>query len=335
MRLNDFFDKPQISKPRRKQVISFVNEAKDNAFKKEISDLKNQLVSFKDTENDNKVLRKRINKLNTRINDLDETRNKIKSENALLELDKKRNSELRMEKEGLQGTLKGLENELVNAKSNLEPAILSKSELQKTHTILQETTDTLKIDNRSLLEYKDRIDSDLQNKNKQLRKLREEIKEIKQIFDAIEVKYNESKVKNEDLGNNVVYWKSVAKTLQEERDYLDYNSKRLKEVVDTITFENTEQKGVGKLKQAELTNLKNTVATMTTHIEDLTEQNTYLAGLSSALKLELDKPRYMSMSQIERSEGFKMPMGGSRSHFLGHSKPTLLKFKTGGNKNDN
>ena len=43
----------------------------------------------------------------------------------------------------------------------------------------------------------------------------------------------------------------------------------------------------------------------------------------------------MSVAAIERSEGFKMPMGGTRTHFLGQGKPTLLKFKTGGSTNDN
>ena len=109
----------------------------------------------------------------------------------------------------------------------------------------------------------------------------------------------------------------------------------IKAFADTKEAENIETKGISKIKHKELNKLKASNKAMAENINNLIGENSYLAGLSSALKEELARPKYMSMSAIERSEGFKMPMGGSRQHFLGHGKPTLLKFKTGGNKNDN
>ena len=89
------------------------------------------------------------------------------------------------------------------------------------------------------------------------------------------------------------------------------------------------------MKQTEIQKLQNKVNGLTGQIASLLEDNRYLVGLSADLKKELAKPRFMSVAAIERSEGFKMPMGGTRTHFLGQGKPTLLKFKTGGSTNDN
>ena len=89
------------------------------------------------------------------------------------------------------------------------------------------------------------------------------------------------------------------------------------------------------MTQSELNKLRTTVATMTAHMDELIKENKSLAEFNSALKEELSRPKYMSMSAIERSEGFKLPVGGYRKHFLGNSKPTLLKFKKEGVSDDN
>lgn len=57
------------------------------------------------------------------------------------------------------------------------------------------------------------------------------------------------------------------------------------------------------------------------------------AGLMYAeiqrLRQEAEKPRYSSISMIERAEGFKLPRNFEpRKNFLGNAKPTLLKVRT-------
>ena len=74
---------------------------------------------------------------------------------------------------------------------------------------------------------------------------------------------------------------------------------------------------------------------MTKNMDSLIRENTRISGFNSALKEELARPKYMSMSAIQHSEGFKLPIGGYRKHFLGNSKPTLLKFKVQEEGDDN
>jgi len=94
-----------------------------------------------------------------------------------------------------------------------------------------------------------------------------------------------------------------------------------------VEADNIEKKGAVKIKQSELKKLRGTVEHMTTNIDGLILENKELSSFNSALKNELARPKYMSMAAIERSSGFKLPTGGYRKHFLGNSKPTLLKFK--------
>ena len=109
----------------------------------------------------------------------------------------------------------------------------------------------------------------------------------------------------------------------------------LKQLASDMQNDNQVKGSAVRVTQKELTTLRDTVQTMTTHMNELIEENGDLSRMSTAMKEELARPKYMSMAAIERSEGFKMPMGGSRKHYLGHGKPTLLKFKTGGSENDN
>ena len=58
-------------------------------------------------------------------------------------------------------------------------------------------------------------------------------------------------------------------------------------------------------------------------------ENKYLAQQNSDFRDELARPKYMSVSSIERSAGFKMPRGGQPKgkNWLGNGTPTLISFK--------
>ena len=155
------------------------------------------------------------------------------------------------------------------------------------------------------------------------------------MFLEIEVKYKEEKRKSSELRQQAGYWERIAATMQEERDSLEQTRYMLRELADKVEADNQEKKGAVKVTQSELRKLKDTVATMTKHMDGLIQENKTLSDMNALLKAELARPKYMSMAAIERSEGFKLPTGGYRKHFLGNSKPTLLKFKKEVVNNDN
>ena len=147
------------------------------------------------------------------------------------------------------------------------------------------------------------------------------------MFQATEVKYIEGQRKNSEVTQQATYWKRLANTLQEEKEELENTRYMLKTWASTVEAENVEKKGAVRVTQGELKKLRGTVGTMTMNIDGLIQENKELSSFNSALKNELSRPKYMSMAAIDRSEGFKLPTGGYRKHFLGNSKPTLLKFK--------
>ena len=262
-----------------------------------------------------------FSKLSFKIVLLDE---EIKSKDSLAFINQDLKNELRdvTGQLGIQGST------LEQAKANNIDLNQSVKKLTEESEILRKDYDALKITLEESNQRSAAHKHDLQEFTKQFN-------EIVEKFDLIQVKYKETGKKNAELSKKVEYWSRVANTLQDEKEHLEETRLMLNQIASTMEEENQEYKGVAKIKQAELKKLKDTIKTMTSNINNLIEENTYLAGLTSELKEELAKPRYMSMAAIERSEGFKMPMGGKVKNYLGHGKPTLLKFKNGGSKNGN
>ena len=75
--------------------------------------------------------------------------------------------------------------------------------------------------------------------------------------------------------------------------------------------------------------MQKAISTMNEQIEELIDENKYLAQQTSQFRDELARPKYMSVSSIERSAGFTMPRGGQPKgkNWLGNGTPTLISFK--------
>ena len=246
---------------------------------------------------------------------------------ALLEAEVKQGDTLREDNQLLKGQIRDVEGQL-----GIQEAVLEQS--KKNNLALGNNSDML---NRQLKEIqteeallRTKLEESLQQTSASINSLGEMQNRLEykhKMFSEIEVKYKEGQRKTSDLIQQSNYWKTVANTLQEENDELDKTRSMLRSWASEVDAENQEKRGAVKVTQAELTKLRGTVAMMTANIDGLIQENKDVSSMNSDLKAELARPKYLSMSAIERSEGFKLPMGGFRKHFLGNSKPTLLKFK--------
>lgn len=335
MRLNDFFDKPKVRKSTEKKVISLSNETKERGLEQEISFLKEKLNEMEKIKEENSRLENAWRAKEDDLQNIYSENSKLIQENSVLKVKVEDLSPVRDENTSLKNSLKEAESTITNQKSSLELAQKSNIEVQLTISDSREKINTLEIENKNLQNLNTTYREERDQSQNQLNKLEKMIEDFDEKFKSIRVKYNEIEKDNKDLLMGYKYWKNVAESLEEERENLQDTKFRLQEMYETITSENDDQKGINKVKQTEIQKLQNKVNGLTGQIASLLEDNRYLVGLSADLKKELAKPRFMSVAAIERSEGFKMPMGGTRTHFLGQGKPTLLKFKTGGSTNDN
>ena len=71
------------------------------------------------------------------------------------------------------------------------------------------------------------------------------------------------------------------------------------------------------------------ITDMRKNLDDIITEMSYVTKLNKQYKEELARPKFMSMGAIAKTEGFVMPQGKEniRTHNLGNSGPTLLKFK--------
>ena len=105
---------------------------------------------------------------------------------------------------------------------------------------------------------------------------------------------------------------SKAKRLERERENVDK---------EFLKVTNIAKEATSKLKET-----TQDLETAYKQYNELRKDTEFLWTKMRHLQQEASKPRYTSLSSIERSEGFKLPRNlVAPKNFLGHGKPTLLK----------
>ena len=335
MKLNEFFNKSKGIKKNNKKIVTVVNEKKENLLASQIVELQQQLANLQQVNIEKDLLNERLQSVEIQLKETSERGVNLETSKALLEDELKDKEALKIENQSLQANLKDTKGTLSFQEGILEQAQRNNLELNTTLQNLTHKVETLQKDEQS---FKVGLEEAFQRASAYKHELSETDKkfnDLTEIFQATEVKYKEAQKNNHVLKQTHLYWEQVAHTLEEENRDLDRTRGMLKQLADDMKNDNQEKGSAVRVTQKELNKLRDTIQTMTTHIDSLIEENTDLSRMSTAMKEELARPKYMSMAAIERSEGFKMPMGGSIKHYLGHGKPTLLKFKNGGSENDN
>ena len=327
MKLNDFLDKSPHIRSTSQKVITVANEKRENELTAEIQTLQKEVDRLHTVDVERSNFNQRMQAAEIQLHETLEREVEIKAENARFRQEIDEREQVWKENQVLKGEIKDLTGSLGVQEAVLEQSEKNSLELNKTATDLTQQVKTLQ-DNEASLQVQ--LEKSLQQTSASINsfgEMKDKLDYVHKMFLEIEVKYKEGQRNNNDMKQKSHYWERVARTLQEEKEELEQTRHILNEWASNVDSENQEKRGAVKVTQAELKKLRGTVATMTKNIDGLIEENKALSQMNSVLKAELARPKYMSMASIERSEGFKLPTGGYRKHFLGNSKPTLLKFK--------
>ena len=327
MKLNDFFEKSPRPRSTPQKVITVTNEKKENELVETIQILQKDVDKLRTVEAERSEFQQRMMAAEIQLKETLEREVALNADAVLFKQQIDEGVYLREENQGLTGHIKDLKGQI-----GIQEAILEQS--KKNNLSLNTTAEGLTTQVKNLQEIEANITGQLelvrQQASARLNNLQEVVvqrDDANKMFQAIEVKYIEGQRKNSEVTQQATYWQRLAITLQEEKEELENTRHMLKTWASNVEAENVEKKGAVKVTQGELKKLRGTVGTMTMNIDGLIQENKELSSFNSALKNELSRPKYMSMAAIDRSEGFKLPTGGYRKHFLGNSKPTLLKFK--------
>ena len=320
MKLNNFFDKSKNLNRKQTRIISVTNEKKENEFKSEIVRLQIEITRLEQVEIERSLFNQRMQSAETQ-----------------LEYEVEQGIVLREEKQFLQNELRDAKGQIGIQESTLEQAQHNSVELNMNVEKLTYEYDLLKKEESSLrLQVEEQIQKAAANKHT-LQELNIKFSEVTESIYSIQSKYSELLKEHEKVGMLAAYWKNVSDATKKENDDLAETSGMLKQLKESVKEERIQQKGLKKLKSNELVETQNKLENMVEAVEYLTEKNQYFSTLVSVLRKEIAKPRYASMGSIAKREGFKMPLGNEniRKQFLGTSAPTLLKFKTKEDEDDN
>ena len=336
MKLNDFTQK-------RKRVIKkptqFVlqNDAAELKYQKQIDDLYNELDRYKkiEVEMDNAKASLQIEREGTK--EFKKVNDSLIAELKASKFTIEQQGESLLQLPNLKEEIKNFDTELSNTKREL--ARITKTAFQQSSDISRLAKDLEQAQqNNKVLEannvqaVSNKLSADIEKeevleKNKELQSFVEKMSKIN-----IEVEE-----KNTELNRKIAYLDKESKEAQIQLDEsLQVEGKLKKWILD---LEN--QKSINTSVKGELNNkvvsLEATVKDMGLLMDDLMTELKYVRDVNKKYRKELAKPRYLSMGTIAKREGFKIPFEKEniRTHNLGNSAPTLLKFKAEGENHDN
>ena len=336
MKLRDFTQK-------RKRVIKkptqFVlqNDAAELKYQKQIDDLYNELDRYKkiEVEMDNAKASLQIEREGTK--EFKKVNDSLIAELKASKFTIEQQGESLLQLPNLKEEIKNFDTELSNTKREL--ARITKTAFQQSSDISRLAKDLEQAQqNNKVLEannvqaVSNKLSADIEKeevleKNKELQSFVEKMSNIN--IELIE--------KHSELNRRIAYLDKESKEAQVQLDESLQVEAKLKKWISDLE----KQKSINTSVKGELNNkvvsLEATVKDMGLLMDDLMTELKYVRDVNKKYRKELAKPRYLSMGTIALKEGFKMPQGKEniRTHNLGNSAPTLLKFKAEGENHDN
>ena len=336
MKLNSFFNKSQ-KQNKSSKVISFVNETQDNAWRVEVQRLQAEVDRLKTVDEERSFFSQKMQSAEIQLHETLEREIAGQAHKALLEEEVQQSGVLKTTNQALKNEIRDIQGQLGIKESSLEQAAHNSIELNKLVSALTEKVDAsliLESDLRRGLE--ETIQGSAANKY-ELHETQNKFSIMGVELGTVTENYDNLKTDYAKLNSVADYWRKVSETMQAENDALEQTSDILQQLKKDVKVERIQQHGISNVQKGEIGALQGQLFTMTEAVEQVTDKNTYLVSLISALRKEAAKPRYLSMGAIAQKEGFKMPLGKEniRKQFLGTSGPTLLKFKVKEDGHDN
>jgi len=336
MKLNEFTQK---SKKVKKKATQFVlqNDVAELKFKKQVDELDAELGRYRNIEaerdkaNASLQLEQRGNKELKELNSsLSEELDTIK---LTLETQEKALSKISEFKETIQNLTTELSSTRSELKTMTKTAFQQSSDISRLAKDLKQTQQNNKVleaNNEQAVSNKLSADiekEEVLEKNKELQSFADKMSKINK--DLVE--------KNKELNYNFAYSDKESKEAQIQLGESIQVEAKLKKWVSDLENQKSINTSVKGELNKKVISLEDTIKDMSKLLDDLMEELKYLRDMNKEYRKELAKPRYISMGTIAKREGFKMPQGKEniRTHTLGNSAPTLLKFKAEGENHDN
>ena len=329
MKLNDFLAKSNKPLPKQTRTISFVNETKETELKAQIASLETEVQRLHDMEDQYTQMLSRLEVLNDHISGSQGRENSLNEQITFLQADVQRGEQIKQERDELEESIKSLKAQH-NAQANtLDVAQKANIKLSTDYQKLQGQVEGLQNENASLSELSQTATQQSTDNKNELSDIKKQLEEISKVFSATEVKYKQVTKTNSELSRDLSHWQRVANTLQEEKADLEKTRLMVQSWAESIEADYQNSTEVGRVNKAEIQKMRKAISTMSEQIVELIDENSYLSQQNSEFRDELARPKYMSVSAIERSTGFKMPRGGhpKGKNWLGNGTPTLISFK--------
>ena len=329
MKLNDFLAKSNKPLPKQTRTISFVNETKETELNSQIASLETEVQRLHDMEDQYTKMLSRIEVLNEHISGSQSREDSLTEQITFLEADVQRGEQMKQERDELEESIKSLKSQHSAQSNTLDIAQKANIKLSTDYQKVQGQVESLQNENASLLELSQTATQQSTDNKNELEDIKKQLAEISEVFSSTQVKYKQEAKKNNELSRDLSHWQRVANTLQEEKDDLDNTRTMLQSWAQAVEADYQNSTEIGRVNKSEIQKMRKTISTMSEQIVELIEENKYLAQQNSDFKDELARPKYMSVSSIERSAGFKMPRGGQPKgkNWLGNGTPTLISFK--------
>ena len=337
MKLNDFYNKPK--KVVKKQATQFVlqNDAAELKYSKQIQDLQEEMVKYKKLQKEYVQLKTELESSRLTGKSYRETITKLETNIKRLDMERETQAELALSVPKLKQQKENLNSELLSIRSELETRTATALEQSTTLSLLGKDVEQFKSDNKALQITNELLQSSINSVNTENEKISKNNVEFKSFAEEMSKINKELTKNNQDLAKAKAYWEKESEL---SKIYVDRASEVEKNLTDwTATLQ--KQKDVDTSVKGELNKkvvtLEDTIKDMSIMIDGLMNEVTDLNQYNKILRKEVAKPRYLSMGSIALKEGFKMPQGKEniRTHNLGNSAPTLLKFKAEGENHDN
>ena len=335
MKLNSFFDK-QIASPRRvsSSPIFVPNEKKEQELLREITVLEAKLKQYEASiiEHDEiKRISSAVQDENKKVTfDLEQSVEQVRlhqSELEELDLLEKSNVAYKEQLIELEGQNKTLNSIIAEAQENSKQLNADIITVSKQNQDYQE-----KIEEWNLRVHEaEGIVIGLEDD----KRLLDEAKRDAEVrCSTAESQFVDMKQTIEQLDSERNFWKVSSQSYEDQMNELGRVEDRLRSWTGQLEDKLGEGQSNSKKDKSKITRLNKTIKEMALAIEDLTDHNNYLIDFNSALKVELSKPKYVSVGSVQ-GERFPLARENIRTKQLGTGKPTLLKFRPKGEDNDN
>mgnify|MGYP003112106737 CR=1 FL=1 len=329
MKLNHFFEKQ--NKPiKKKTSFTLNNVAKEEELQNKINLLTQQIERKKNVESKNDELKQKADhafkeqkKALNSVADLEEY--KDKSELELNDLRPK--AQLLPQ---IQKTLMETEERALAAVKDLNEIKLAKKTQEKNIEFLSKERVEFQRDYLNEVKKTKNTLEELHKTQDTLKDLQKKYNNLESFVDKLSKINIEQKKTLEQLEIEASYYEQEAEGAKEYMAQLESRRDEVLDLLNTVNSKSSKHDSTEKFLSNKVTKAEAKIVTLEKEYNDLKQEAEYVASLARTYKLELDKPRYESLSSISRKEGFTIPGIASAKNYnklhLGNAKPTLLKF---------